>query len=66
MTSQINIELDEDDINQAVSSFIHEHFGVKIPAGDVKLEVKSKQNYKSEWEQASYRAKFLVLRRDEE
>jgi len=53
-----SIELTEDDIRSAISGHISGVLGITIASKDVIIEVKSKQNYKSEWEQASIRAHF--------
>ena len=52
------IELTEDDIRCAISNHISSALGLQINPTDVAIEVKSKQNYKSEWEQASIRCSF--------
>lgn len=58
----INIEFTEDDLKDLVTRRLSELLGdVVIKRADVKIEVKSKQNYKSEWEEAAFRA---TVRRD--
>ncbi len=53
-------EITEAEIRRAVIDYIKDHIGVSVYANDVKIEVKSKQNYKSEWEEAAFRAHFMT------
>lgn len=56
--SYIDIELSETVLKQLVVGYLSDKLGdVRLDDGDVKIEVKSKQNYKAEWETASFRAK---------
>jgi hypothetical protein len=57
------ISLTQDDINRAITQFIAEELGFSVDPKEVIIEVKSKQNYKSEWEQAAIRAHFRAVPR---
>ncbi len=49
----ITIELDEKTIRQVLADYINEKLGsLRVDPTSVKLLVKSKQNYRSEWEEA--------------
>jgi actin-like ATPase involved in cell morphogenesis len=52
------ISLTEDDIHAAIAAHISSQLGIDISTKDIKVEVKSKQNYRSEWEVAAIRAEF--------
>jgi len=56
MAAQINILVDEETLRNLVHRWLCEQIGAEIDIKDIKIEVKSNQNYKSEWEQASFRA----------
>lgn len=53
-------EIDENDLKQLVFDHFVEVFGniSGLKVDDIKIEVKSKQNYKSEWEMANFRARI--------
>jgi len=54
---KLHIELTENDLKRLVLDEINKLTGdVTIECDDVKIEVKSKQNYKSEWESTAFRA----------
>jgi len=56
----VDIELNEHDIRELVIKHLRERLGdVDFLVADVRIEVKSKQNYKAEWEEASFRAKLM-------
>lgn len=52
------LELTEDDIRNAIGNYISSCLGLNIASKDIVIEVKSRQNYKSEWEQAAIRCSF--------
>ncbi len=53
----LRIELTEADLRKLVFRHVCEKLGsVGLIETDVKIEVKSKQNWKSEWEEAAFRA----------
>lgn len=52
----IKIEIDENKLKELVADYIESRTGQSIPIDKIKIEVKSKQNYKAEWETASFRA----------
>lgn len=54
----INIELNENDLKELVRVHLTELLNYDIHLEDISIEVKSKQNYKSEWEVANFRARL--------
>jgi hypothetical protein len=60
---KIKIELDEKYLRQLVLDSIGRQLGdVVFNANDVEIQVKSKQNWKSEWEPADFRAVIEINR----
>lgn len=56
---KITIELSSDDIKELVVKELQRQLGdIQLDATKVKIETRSKQNYKSEWETADYRVKY--------
>ncbi len=54
----IQIELTEKELRELVFNHLEAVLGdVRLEETDVLIEVKSKQNYKSEWEIAAFRAR---------
>jgi len=55
---KISISIDELELRKLVHSHLQEKLGdVALSPNDIEIEVKSKQNYKSEWEVAAFRAR---------
>ena len=54
------IEIDEKKLKELVKDYLQNICGdsISIMTSDIEIEVKSKQNYRSEWETADFRAKF--------
>lgn len=57
----INIQLTERDLIRLVLADLSNKTGFDLTANDIKIEVKSKQNYKSEWETAEFRATVIKV-----
>lgn len=55
----VNIEIDEDTIKLLVLAHLSKLTNTDLSEKDVKIEVKSTQNYKSEWETAKFRARIV-------
>lgn len=55
---KIRIELSEHDLKLLVQRHIEDQTGKPLKTNDLKIEVKSKQNFKSEWEEATFRAVY--------
>ena len=54
---KIRIELNGEAVRQLIYTHLQEKLGdLPFADTDVRIEVKSKQNYKSEWERADFRA----------
>jgi hypothetical protein len=53
---RFQIDLTKDELHAALVKYIEAELGVSINDYELRIEVKSKQNYKSEWEEADYRA----------
>jgi len=53
---RIRIELTEEDLRRLVADEIRARTGGPFDEKRVTIEVKSKQNYRSEWESAAFRA----------
>jgi hypothetical protein len=59
---QLRIEVTESELKQLVLAHLQEKLGnISFKAENVRIEVKSKQNYKSEWEVAAYRAVYETV-----
>lgn len=58
----IKVELTEPEIMNAIREYISRLTNVEIESGDLRVEVKSKQNYKSEWEHAAIRVNCDVYK----
>ena len=59
MSSKINIVIDEDKLKQLICEYLECAVGeLSFDKKNVCIETKSKQNYKSEWETAAFRAKY--------
>lgn len=59
--SNIVIEIDESKLKQLVLEYLNDRVDAGIELSDVTIEVKSKQNYRSEWEYAQFRARVAKL-----
>ena len=62
MTMQVKITITQEDVKIALVAYIREQFGFYTGEYDMLLEVKSRQNYKSEWEQADFRGTLIVTK----
>lgn len=58
---KIRIELTEHDVRRLVAEEIRDKTGHVITADKIQVEVKSKQNYKSEWESCEFRAVYEAI-----
>jgi DNA-binding NtrC family response regulator len=54
----IQIKLTEADVRRLVKNEIERLTGQEIVESNIRIEVKSKQNYKAEWEVAAFRAEY--------
>ena len=52
------VELSEKDIKQIVKSYLEDKLNRDIDNIELQFEVKSKQNYKSEWERAAFKVTY--------
>jgi len=53
---KIQIELTESDLRKLVLDHLREKINADLEEKDVKIETKSAQNYRAEWETAKFRA----------
>lgn len=57
----VTIEITETDLKKMIVDRLNKEVpGADVKETDVRIEVKSKQNYKSEWESAAFRASISV------
>ena len=56
---KIEIEIDEADLRSLIKKYLEEKLNFVFKDEEIKIEVKSKQNYKSEWEVAQFRARVI-------
>ena len=55
--SKLYIELDENKLTELIIDYLSEHMGINgITIEEIDIQVKSKQNYSSEWERAAFKA----------
>lgn len=55
---KVHVEMSEKEIKAAIYHYLEQKSGVRVPDNSITILVKSKQNYKSEWEQADIKAEF--------
>lgn len=57
---KIRIEVDAKELKKLIMRYMQDELGAAAPddISDITIETKSNQNYKSEWEVASFRAVF--------
>jgi hypothetical protein len=60
---KISIELSEENIRQILADYLNENYHTNLSGDSIVIEVKSKQNYRSEWERASIRIKQEIIPR---
>ncbi len=61
MTVKAEIEIDEKQLKKLVYDYLTDEFGLRsLDETQIHIEVKSKQNYRSEWEEAEFRAKVQI------
>jgi len=59
---KVTIEINSDELKRLVVAKIEETLGsVALDESKVRIMVKSKQNYKSEWESADFKAVYETL-----
>lgn len=58
----IKVELTEPEVMQAIAMYIGDKTDIDVDPKQLNVEVKSKQNYKSEWETAAIRVSCDVVR----
>lgn len=60
---KLEIELTENELKELVFNYLESRLGdLYFNKDDVKIEVKSKQNFKSEWEYAEFRARLSIIK----
>jgi len=52
------VTMTEDEVRLAIVEYIHSELAIRLKPTDIILYVKSKQNYKSEWEHANIKVEF--------
>lgn len=55
---RINIEINENDLKKLILDYIENKVDHNVDLNRVSILVKSKQNYKSEWELAAFKATY--------
>ena len=53
---RIRIDLTEEDVRKALIAYVETKLDSTVEGSGLVIETKSKQNYKSEWEVAQFRA----------
>jgi hypothetical protein len=57
----VKVEMSEAEIREALAKHLTEKCGLPIDPKGLDIEVKSKQNYRSEWEHASIRLNSTLV-----
>ena len=60
---KISLELNETEIRQIIANHLNDEFSLNLSSTDLHIEVKSKQNFKSEWEIADIRLKQEIIQK---
>lgn len=56
--SEMTLTITQNTLEKLIIQHVKDVYGINIPieSNNIKIMVKSKQNYRSEWEEASYQA----------
>lgn len=60
---KILLELNEDNIRAIIAEWLNTNYNQDFRPEEINIQVKSKQNYKSEWETAEIRVNTQILRK---
>lgn len=55
---KVYLELSKTELTDLVIAHFQEKLNMSLLASDLKIETKSKQNFKAEWEEADFRASY--------
>ena len=55
---KIRIEIDENALTKLIMDYLCDRLDMDIERNKVEIQVKSKQNYKAEWEKADFRCVY--------
>lgn len=58
MPAKIIMEYTEQELKELIQRDIEERLNTTVDMSDIQILVKSKQNYRSEWEKAEFRAMY--------
>ena len=58
MPTQINVEIDTTTLKKLVVDHLNSLLCCEIKPQDISIQVKTKQNYKAEWEEGDFRARI--------
>jgi len=57
---KVSVEIDEEKLKELVRDYLNEQLGeLGAELSNIKIETRSKQNFRSEWEEAEFRARFV-------
>jgi hypothetical protein len=57
---KIDVEVTEEELRKLVLARLQNTIEAPIDAKSVKIEVKTKQNFKAEWEEGKFRARISI------
>jgi hypothetical protein len=60
---KLKVELNEQDIRDILSVYINNEYGTNFTWQELPIQVRSKQNYGSEWEEAEIKIEVQVIRK---
>lgn len=55
---KVQVSMTEAEIRRALGAYIKTEMGISIVLDHIEIQVKSKQNWKAEWEKANIKADF--------
>lgn len=58
---RVDINITQEEATQVILNYIQSKTGIEVSKEAIKFEVKSKQNFRSEWEEASFRVRVMEL-----
>lgn len=59
---KLRVELNEQDIRDILATYINTEYGTNFTWQELPIQVKSKQNYRSNWEEAEIKIEVEIIR----